>query len=194
MDKPRVHDLVRLTPRAVTRLSRSAPDWAGRSLEAAPWAVVRRARVPGAVAIGVRGESREERFATELRIDEIACVVTPESLLDRDAGRALDAFRALTAVACAGNECGLRLGPTGSVGFELATGMACVSPRSDLDVVVRAHPSEPALRRFAEALRELPARVDVEIAFGEGCGVALEEALRAGPMLVKTPDGPRMHP
>ncbi|HUZ49038.1 MAG TPA: malonate decarboxylase holo-ACP synthase [Candidatus Dormibacteraeota bacterium] len=192
MHKLRAHDLVRLAPRAVARIARSAPYWVERSLDAAPWAVVRRARVPGAVAIGVRGEHRDERFATELQIDDIACVLTPEGLLERPATRALDAFVALAAVARAGKEHGLRLGPTGSVGFELATGVACVSPRSDLDVVVRAHPSDPALRRFAEALRELPARVDVEIAFGEGCGVALEEALRAGPMLVKTPDGPRM--
>ncbi len=192
MDRLRVHDLVRLTPQAVVRIVRGAPDWVERSLDAAPWAVVRRARVPGAVAIGVRGEQRGERFAAELQIDEITCVVTPESLLERPAGRALDAFAALAEVAHAGREHGLLLGPAGSVGFELATGVPCVSPRSDLDVVVRAHPSDPALRGFAEALRHLPARIDVEVAFGEGCGVALDEALRAGPMLVKTPDGPRM--
>lgn len=192
MDRFRTHDLVRLVPRAVARIARSAPDWVEGSLRAAPWAVVRRARVPGAIAAGVRGEHRDERFATELQVDEIACVLAPEGLLERPATRALDAFAALAAVARAGKELGLRLGPTGSVGFELATGVACVSPGSDLDVVVRAHPSDPALRRFAAVLRELPVRVDVEIAFGEACGVALEEALRGGPMLVKTPDGPRM--
>ena len=192
MDRLRAHDLVRLTPRAVARIARSAPRWVERSLDAAPWAVVRRARVPGAVAVGVRGDHRDERFATELQIEDIACVLTPEGLLERPATRVLDAFVALASVARVGKELGFRLGPTGSVGFELATGVTCVSARSDLDVVVRAHPSNPALRRFDEALRELPVRIDVEIAFGEACGVALEEALRAGPMLVKTPAGPRI--
>ena len=192
MDRLRPHDLVRITPRAVARIAASAPQWAARSLLATPWAVVRRARVPGAVAVGIRGERREERFATAVQSDEIVCVMTPEALLAQAPTRRLDAFVALAAVARAGREHGLCVGPTGSAGFELATGMPAVSVGSDLDVVVRAQPSDPALRRFADALRGLAVRTDVEVAFGEDYGVALEEALREGPMLLKTPDGPRI--
>ncbi|MHB8146881.1 MAG: malonate decarboxylase holo-ACP synthase [Vulcanimicrobiaceae bacterium] len=192
MDKLRPHDLVRLTPRAVERIAAYAPLWVLPSLRAAPWAVVRRARVAGALAIGIRGRRRDERFATAAHIDEIDCVATPEALLGSKPPRKLDAFTALAAVARAGTAHGMCLGPTGSAGFELATGMPVLSAQSDLDVVVRAQPSDPALRRFADAVRNLPVRMDVEIAFGEDCCVALEEALRVGPMLVKTPDGPRI--
>jgi triphosphoribosyl-dephospho-CoA synthase len=191
-ERPRAHDLVRLTPRACARLGGQAPPWVTRSLGAAPWAAVRRARVASGVAIGVRGVHRGERFAAVAAESEIAQVVTPEALLRCSPRREHRAFAALAVVARAAEEAGLAIGPIGAAGFEIATGIETLHQESDLDLVVRASPSHPEMARFAGAIQRLPLRVDVELDVGNGCGVALDEALRGGRVLVKTPDGPQL--
>jgi len=88
---------------------------------------------------------------------------------------------------------GFAWGPTGSVGFELATGVAAASTTSDLDVVVRAPepwPLETALD-IADKLARLPARVDVQLDAPAGV-VMLAEYARGGRVLLRTPDGPRL--
>jgi triphosphoribosyl-dephospho-CoA synthase len=190
-DAPRPHDLVRITPPGVQRISHGAPPWVEQSLCAVPWAVVRRARMPVGVAIGIRGPQREQRFATDADASEIAETVRPEALLDRSPQRSHRAFAALQEAARVARARDLRIGPIGAAGFEIATGVRTLHDRSDLDIVVRAHPSHRALHHFARELRGLPIRVDAELAFGDDCAVALEEALCSDGMLVKTPDGPR---
>ncbi len=88
---------------------------------------------------------------------------------------------------------GLVWGPTGSVGFELATGVAAVGTASDLDVVVRAPEPWPLeyAREVADDLARLPARVDVQLDAPAGA-VMLAEYARGGRVLLRTPDGPRL--
>ncbi len=190
----RPHDLVRLTPRAISRIEQSAPAWARGSLRDAPWATVRRAYVSGAVAVGIRGPLREQRFAASARDAEIAEVIRPEELIDTVPSRDHGVFAALGTVVRAARARQLPVGPIGAAGFELGTGVRAVHNASDLDVIVRAPPSCEKLQSFASDLRDLGVRVDVEVAFGNGYGVALEEVVRGGPVLVKTPSGPRMLP
>jgi phosphoribosyl-dephospho-CoA transferase len=88
---------------------------------------------------------------------------------------------------------GLIWGPTGSAGFELATGVPAAGAASDLDVVVRAPefwPLERA-REVAEDLAPLPARVDAQLDTPAGA-VTLAEYACGGHVLVRTPDGPRL--
>lgn len=193
-ERPRPHDLVRLTPRAVARIESDAPAWTVGSLRRAPWAAVRRAHVTGGLAIGIRGAQRDQRFATVVQVDEIAERVTPEMLNGRSPERHHDAFDALAAVAREAQLHGLAVGPIGAAGFELATGVAALHERSDLDVLVRTQPGNAALPSLAHAIAALPVRVDVEVAFANDYGAALIEALRGGDLLVKTPGGPRILP
>jgi phosphoribosyl-dephospho-CoA transferase len=88
---------------------------------------------------------------------------------------------------------GLAWGPTGSVGFELATGTAVVGPASDLDVVVRAPEpwSHVRARELADDLARLPVRVDTQLDTPSGA-VALAEYARGGRVLLRTPDGPKL--
>jgi phosphoribosyl-dephospho-CoA transferase len=83
-------------------------------------------------------------------------------------------------------------GPTGSCGYELATGIATVEPTSDLDLVVYA--DEPISREAARELSRMfthPAcRCDVQLDTPAG-GIALREWARGDTrVLVKTPYGP----
>jgi len=88
---------------------------------------------------------------------------------------------------------GLAWGPTGSVGFELATGVAAADTTSDLDVVVRAPEPWPLenVREIADYLNQLPARVDAQLDAPAGA-VTLDEYARGGRVLLRTPDGPRL--
>ena len=193
-ERPRPHDLVRLTPPAVARIGSDAPAWIAASLHSAPWATVRRAHVTGGIAIGIRGVGREERFATVVQADEISERVTPEMLNGRAPARRHGAFDALGAVVHEARVRGLAVGPIGAAGFELATGVPSLHERSDLDVLVRTQPGDAALSSLAGAIASLPVRVDVEVAFANDYGAALVEAVRGGELLVKTPGGPRILP
>jgi phosphoribosyl-dephospho-CoA transferase len=88
---------------------------------------------------------------------------------------------------------GLAWGPTGSVGFELATGVAAASTDSDLDVVVRAPEPLPLgnAREIADHLNRLPTCVDAQLDTPAGA-VMLSEYARGDRVLLRTPDGPRL--
>jgi phosphoribosyl-dephospho-CoA transferase len=146
----RPHDLLRLSDLAGLL---DASDWVRSTFSRTPWVVVRRGDAPaGRVAAGVRGDDRSHRYALTVSEGQIGDVVTPEDLGAVDLAAARDLPRAARARRCAKVPRGARdaLGPTGSVGFELATGAATVTRHSALDLVVRADASR---RLFRNGLR-----------------------------------------
>ena len=196
----RPHDLIRLADGAGIRHEGQVPAWVPVSLARAPWVVVRRAPTKaGLVPVGVRGCTRPERFAAFLAPTAVAARVSPEGLAGTRGWRHAfhtrwpGAVRALDALDELFTFLGLAWGPTGSVGFELATGTAVVGPASDLDVVVRA--PEPwsfaRARELADNLARLPVRVDTQLDTPSGA-VALAEYARGGRVLLRTPDGPKL--
>jgi phosphoribosyl-dephospho-CoA transferase len=194
---PRPHDLLRLPGPEV--LPRDAPPWVRRGLGAAPWVVVRRAAAPtGLIAVGVRGASRSERYATEIDLDDVDEVAAPEDLAHMPPRRELAVMSTLQAVRPLLDDTGLPWGPTGSVGFELATGIPTATPESDLDLLVRVpRGSAEVLARLAALYREfgsLAVRVDCQVGTSAGA-VALAE-LVGGPceVMVRTAQGPRLVP
>lgn len=195
----RAHDLVRVLHMAH---SHDEPEWVRAALARAPWAVVRRAQAAeGFVAVGVRGTARDQRFGTWLADQDIETICSPEDLSQREphAGRrALPAFAALTLLREMVSPLRtLSWGPTGSTGFELASGTPALSPTSDLDLLIRLpERREPAVLRelagvLAHAAARAGTRVDAQVETPAG-GVALAE-LAAGKsrVLVRANDGPR---
>jgi phosphoribosyl-dephospho-CoA transferase len=194
------HDLLRLADNAPPFAD--APAWVMTALARAPFVVVRRAPRRGpAIAVGVRGAARSERFAAWLDERDVAQVVSPEDLsarAPRPERVSLPAFALLGAAAPLLDASGHPWGPTGSVAFELATGTDTVSPSSDLDLVLRAPEPMPqdraatlfdALTRVA---REAGARVDVQVQTRNG-GFALAEFAHANPrVMLRTDEGPRL--
>jgi phosphoribosyl-dephospho-CoA transferase len=195
----RPHDLIRL--RDPGGRVGDAPAWVRVALARMPWVVVRRSDPPtGFVAVGVRGDVRSHRYALTVPQTSVGAVLAPEDLADVDLGgrRDLPALRALAAARVHLDECAMPWGPTGSVGFELATGEATATRDSDLDLVVRVPVlTSPALQRLGELygrLQGLDARVDCQIETGSGA-VALAELATSGPeVLVKTSAGPGLVP
>jgi phosphoribosyl-dephospho-CoA transferase len=197
---PAVHDLLRLGPEVAGRLAGTAPGWVAAALGRAPWVVVRRARAaaPGAVAVGVRGDSRSERWASELPLKAVAELLRPEGLLPRAAllpvrrTARIPALAVLPQVEQIMSAAGLGWGPGGSVGFELAVGVPTARPSSDLDLVVRAPAplGGPAAAALAAGLARLPVRVDAQLETPQGAVALAEYAAGRGAVLLRTPDGP----
>jgi phosphoribosyl-dephospho-CoA transferase len=197
------HDLIRLREPIALTVDASVPPWVEPALKRTPWVVVRRGYLrDGMVPVGVRGLARQERFAAVLAIAEIADRLSPEELTESRyviARRRMDeapALAALARVAPILASRGHRWGPGGSVGFEIATGVATVTSSSDLDLILRRDDrlglDEAIDLRAVLAEAAAPARVDVLLETPRG-GVSLADlAAMPARLLVRTPDGPRL--
>ncbi len=198
-----VHTLLRLRHADDLIWDEGRPDWAVSALQLAPWVVVRRAAPrPRLWPVGIRGGLRLQRCAAWLPDAAVEDFVTPEMLVATRSWRqrpCADAIPALAlldeveAILRAHGYAG-RWGPGGSVGFELASTLPCVSPGSDLDLVLRAH--EPIAVRDAAALwaalSELPARVDALLETPAGAVALAEYARGKGVVMLRTPRGSRL--
>ena len=192
-----VHDLVRVDPSVASRWP-EADAWIGESLKRAPWVVVRRERARHAIAIGVRGTKRSERFAAVITCADVREAISPFQCFERAVrnDRLARAFESLHAFSLVWK---LRIAPIGSYGFELASGTRATHDTSDLDVLVHATQAPvQALRALAAQIDVLAigsgVRVDAELSYPDG-GVALREVV-AGQDLVlfKTDSGPKLYP
>lgn len=194
---PRVkpHDLLWGMP--VDALPVDAPAWAAETLRLGHPVVVRRARVAdGWVAVGVRGQSRGQRYATLMSVVDITRRVTPEQLIDAvgDAATDWSALQALRQMRSVMHAQGLPWGVAGGVGFELATGIRVLHQDSDLDLILRTDDcfSRERARALMEALNGAVCRIDLQLQTPAG-GLALREW--AGParqVLLKADDGARL--
>lgn len=197
----RAHDLL-LFPAAA--YDGELPDWVDRE-DGYSWAVVRRQKPTreGMIAAGLRGRQRSERKAIELRVDDIVRTVSPEGLVSLDAvGLSAPGVRGSLETIAAHSASwfgGRTWGPTGSVGFQLATQLPVVRESSDLDLIVRvdAYLAPSEARSILDSLAKLPCRVDclLETAFGavalaEWAGSSNSDVLlrtATGPFLTKDP-------
>jgi phosphoribosyl-dephospho-CoA transferase len=197
------HDLLRLREPIALTVDAPVPSWVDAALRSIPWVVVRRGHVRnGMVPVGVRGTTRQQRFAAFLAVAEIAERLSPEDLAvspDIVAPQRRDAVPALSALARVAPVLarrGYEWGPGGSVGFELATGVPTATVSSDLDVILRhdrrLEPSAAADLRAVLTEAADPARIDVLLETPRG-GVSLADlAARPAQVLVRTPEGPRL--
>ncbi len=198
MTSVRPHDLLRLN-RGIEALPEDAPAWARDALARTPWVVVRRSAFrTGYAAVGVRGVSRAQRYATSVPCQMIAQIVTPEDLVAvtvnvDHTNRALQALRTVRPHL---DSSGMLWGPTGSVGFELATGAPTTQPSSDLDILLRIDRLTGSVVQRLSTLHAMlsaaPARVDCQIESPAGA-FALAELIRADShVLVKAVSGIRL--
>jgi phosphoribosyl-dephospho-CoA transferase len=193
---PRPHDLLwGLRPE---QLPQEAPVWARAALGGHVPVVVRRAPAEsGWVAVGIRGVAREQRHAAWMRVSEIRRLVSPQAVARAGRWRSharpqWPALRALNQLAPRLDALGLAWGVTGSLGFELASGIAAAHPDSDLDLSLRASHQLPRdwARTLCRLLDEAPGRIDLQLETPYGAVALREWASEAPRVLLKTQDGP----
>ncbi|MBJ9975181.1 malonate decarboxylase holo-ACP synthase [Pseudomonas sp. S75] len=173
------------------QLPLDAPEWARRVLLAARPVVVRRAVIgAGRVAVGVRGGQRSDRLAAEMPVASIQRRCRPEQL--RGGGRAqVPALQALHAVTPLMDSLGLPWGPTGGVGYQLATGVAVLHQGSDLDLLLRtpAALSRVEAKALLQALGTAPCRIDLQLETPFGAVALAEWAGASKRVLLKSRHG-----
>ncbi|HTN67070.1 MAG TPA: malonate decarboxylase holo-ACP synthase, partial [Burkholderiaceae bacterium] len=168
----------------------ATPDW----LLSAP-VVVRRERTDDEqrIPVGLRGTARNQRCKAYLDSGAVARCVRPEMLAASAAWRRqrlgqFPALEALEALALPLDATGLAWGPTGSVGFALASGLPVLRPDSDLDLLVRA--PRPLKQEQIRALLLFVAapicRIDLQLDTGHGGFALAEWADGPRPVLLKT--------
>ncbi|MGK5011461.1 malonate decarboxylase holo-ACP synthase [Janthinobacterium sp. MDB2-8] len=174
------------------------PAWLDAAwLQAAPLVVRRASCAAGRIPVGLRGLLRSERHACEVDAAAVVRRMTPEMLarlasapLPGPSCAALDALRQVAPLLDA---TGWAWGPTGGVGFALASGLPVLRADSDLDLLLRiAAPPDAAQ---ADALRAIAAsvtacRLDLQIDTGHGGFAYAEWAAGRGRVLLKTDHGP----
>lgn len=198
INNPQVHDLVRIDRDSFVDVP--VPNWVKKILATCQWAVVRRALAPaGEIAIGFRGNTRSERWGGFLKKNLICKHVRPSDLLD--AGRSAiliartPAIKMLREVIERWDDFSFQWGPTGSVGFELASGSHVTTELSDLDIAIRA-PSRMTLERARslwQRLGGLQNNMDILVETPE-CGFSLQEYANMLParILLRYPEGARL--
>ena len=175
VDKPQVHDLLQIDPALPISRCVAEPTWVEKALVGCPWVVVLRAQTSlGRIAIGVRGAARSERWGAFCDGSQVRTIVRPEQLLPSSCRT--PALRTLHEIRERWADLALSWGPTGSVGFELASGRRVTTEASDLDLVIRAPQRIPVdrARSLLDRTLGLGTRVDVRVETPL-CGFALEE-------------------
>lgn len=200
--RPRPHDLLFCD---VAGLNGALPEWATPAWMARAPVVVRRESVaaPDCIPVGLRGQTRSLRHKTYLSSLAVTCCVSPEALAASFAsdsvaidgvlaGAYYAALQALAESSALLDATGLLWGPTGGVGFALASGLPVLRPDSDLDLVVRAPlpltPSQGALLRRLG--RSQLCRIDLQIDTGCGAFAFAEWAAGNVCVMLKTDAGP----
>jgi phosphoribosyl-dephospho-CoA transferase len=200
---PTVHSLLRLSSTDALEWESDPPEWVSQSLSRMPFVVMRRPLPrPEAFPVGIRGAVRSQRAAAWIPVGAAQECITPQMLVAQHAWRQRRDFAIMPAVAALeevaaifdGNGLAGRWGPGGSVGFELASGVASTTPTSDLDIVLIAAASmarADAARLHAE-LSALKVKIDVLLETPNGAVALAEYAKSVDAILVRSPQGPRL--
>lgn len=197
----RPHDLLRIDGPDALVSQVGCLDWVSAALERAPYVVVRRqGTVAGMVAVGVRGETRSERYASLLPLDAIRQQITPEQLAQARAWSisprlsTSPALQALVTAADVLETTHLGWGPVGSIGFELASEQQTITAKSDLDLIIRApgRLSMDLARMLLARLSSLLVRMDIQVETSCGAFALQEYGREVARVMLRTPDGPRL--
>ena len=175
------------------------PLWVERSLQEAPFVVVRRANLfDGMIPVGVRGSLRQQRSAAYLAPESIRNRITPEKLaanrgwLANGRTEEIPGLKVLAGIEEMLANSPLAYGPTGSIGFELASGLPAATSTSDLDLLIRA-PERlpmPVAQELITVFSGSPCRVDAQLETPRGAISLTEYARGQTPLLLRQNGGP----
>lgn len=187
------HDLLWGMP--LSALPDDAPQWCVEVLSLGHPVVVRRALVGvDQVAVGVRGRSRDQRYAAVMKLSDIQRRVQPEQLVSVTGAHDWPALHALRQIQPVMSALGLPWGVVGSAGFELASGVSALRQDSDLDLILRTPQffDRQAAADLINALEGTACRIDLQLQTPLGAVALREWAGTSRQVLLKAADGARL--
>lgn len=202
--KMEVHDIIKIDHISNAKFDVSLPDWAQKSLETSPYGVIRRGKfkkIQGChyVPIGIRGQSRDERWGCFMLMENCLAIISPEQIIAQKM-HLKSSVRwnlMLEGINEAFKQWDDKMvwGPTGSVGFELVTNQKVTNLKSDLDLIIK--PKQPIDQEEARQMIDLlKARsntektvIDANLKTDKGWVALTEYAAGAGTYLLKTENG-----
>ncbi len=194
------HDLLKIKDGTHLIEKENVPEWLSKSISDVRFVVVRRAPIiDGEIPIGIRGKTRTERFGTFIPLSDVTERITPEQLVAEQKWRShpcyerFGIFQALDLVESVLQQYQLSWGPTGSVGFELASGQPTITETSDLDIIIRANdiPINIA-KEIVSAFKEANVRIDPLVERQDGAISLIEYSKGLPSILLRTIDGPKL--
>lgn len=197
----RVNDLLRIN--TVNDLIGDFKDihWIDKAVKRARFVVVRRAPlINDKIPVGIRGDNRNQRLAAEVLCSNIIKIITPEELAYRKLWRdnkhigKYQMLKVLEVVDSIFKSYNIICGLTGSVGFELASGVETITDASDLDIIVRTYNVLPIsiAKDITKELLTMPIKIDVQLETSQGSIALAEYARGPGKVLLRTINGPRL--
>lgn len=162
----KVHDIVKFNNLDQLEPISVIPDWVYDAQSAANYGVVRRMPISNQlIPIGLRGNSREQRFGTFIHENHVVEVMTPNSLVNR-IDRFNDKFYypILNEIRDQFQKFDLIWGPTGSIGFEIATSINVTTGKSDIDLSIYVETIEESLlEEVGKCLNGFSKPIDVQV-------------------------------
>ncbi|TCB48064.1 malonate decarboxylase holo-ACP synthase [Acinetobacter sp. ANC 4779] len=172
-------------------LQDDVPVWVKDTVPQGHPVVVRRALTDtAAVAVGIRGKARNERYAAHMPIAAITKQLKPEALSDLNLQCFPHLMNQLQIIQKIMQQKNWTWGYTGSVGFELATSIKTVTANSDIDLLIRTEEflHKDDAKQLVQQLEHTELKLDVQLQTPNG-GVALKEWARTtGKVLLKRND------
>jgi len=193
------HDLLKIIGWEDLITRTEIPEWVKSSLNSSPFVVVRRAPAPEQqIAVGVRGENRNERFGTFVKKSSVIKHITPEQLVSDQSWKLSNRYKILEVLSVLDEVSALfktydyHWGPTGSVGFELASGNDTATVKSDLDLVIRAPKLIPikTAKEIVKGLERIVSKIDVQVETPHGAISLVEYSRNNAPIVIRTTNGP----
>ncbi len=193
------NDLLRLeTEDAFVSDTSSEHSWVREVLAETRTVVVRRgASTVRQIPVGVRGRSRSHRCAGFVPAQTVLETITPAHIVDKRLWRShprrekIPAIRHLESILSAWEPFGIIWGPTGSVGFELATGAPVASQESDLDISIRSEEriSKELAWKLLSTVKSAELRLDIQIETPRGAVALVEYASQTSRILLRNNRG-----
>jgi phosphoribosyl-dephospho-CoA transferase len=201
------HDLLRIDPEAWEEMLRGHPslvtiplvaDWAVRG-----WPVIVRRRMVGDLpedvpaAVPLPPSYGKHRVGFSFRSDKVAVPLPPVQLSDAVSGAPKPWQQTIAGLLALGAAIGVAPRVFGGLLWQHVTGLAYLSPQSDLDLlwpVADQHTGTALLAGLRRLDADSPVRLDGELILPDGGGVNWRELALAsdgtsGEVLVKTMDG-----
>ena len=152
-------------------LDSNAPVWVKATIAQEQPVVVRRATTDSTVvAVGIRGTARHQRYATQMPVSAITKQLKPEALSNVDLDGFPHLMNQLQMIQNILNQKHWIWGYTGSVGFELATGIQTVTENSDIDLLIRTEEflTKDEAKQLLQQLEQTELKLDVQLQTPKG--------------------------